>query len=212
MNIRLEYSLTPEDHIEFQRAFPDTPKRLPAKTPPKYLSPSFWGWVVILGFAVSMFIVFRVRMPVPLAAPAPKPPNPEPGIMVALPYLLILALVLSYVFLRLRFPKSAIKKAFDRDPRLAERQQVTLCDEHATFRTETASSVFIWTHFTHFAETKTLFVLLVSQTAAQLIPKRAFGSPQEMEEFRGFALAHVGNTPIGFPVQVERTRGPKESV
>lgn len=92
------------------------------------------------------------------------------------------------------------------DPQMGKRLDVTLSDEHATFRTETETSTKVWTHFTHFGETEALFVLIVSGATSQLIPKRAFGSPQELEEFRGFALAHVGNVPVGFPVQAVRPR------
>jgi hypothetical protein len=196
VNIHLQYSLTPEDLIEFERTSARISKKLAGEGSQIGLTRSLVGWLVILVTAITLFLLFHKPAPRP-AAPAP---NRSFDWFSFMPYGVVFLLIWGSFF-RVRYSRTAMRKAFKNDPRLSERQEVTLCEEHATFCTETATNILSWMHFLHFAETKTLFVLMVSRTSAQLIPKRAFGSPEEMEELRGYALANVGNKPVGLPVQ-----------
>jgi hypothetical protein len=78
---------------------------------------------------------------------------------------------------------------------------MTLIDEGISVQATTSSTFMMWTHFIFFAETESLFVLMISRRIGYLLPKRAFPSADPINEFRAFAQAHVGNAPTGFPVQ-----------
>jgi len=200
MRIEIDYSLTVDEVHEFQRAFPKIVKALPRVNKVR-ISGSMWGWIIILAAAIMMSMLLEnVREPAPVPA-APVSDHPLRNmIWDILPYALVFVVIWVY-FLRTQYSKAAAKKTIENDPMLAERQHITFADEGLNMQGPTTSTFSVWTHYIHFAETENLFVLLITRQTAQIFPKRAFASQAEQDEFRGFAQAHVGNTPIGFPVQ-----------
>ena len=97
-----------------------------------------------------------------------------------------------------------MRRTFKANPLLSQPRTMELSDEGLTLRTETFSSVRVWSHFLFFYETPIAFLLFDSSRSAEILPKRAFATPDQLNEFRAFAQSHIGNSPIGFPVQPSR--------
>ena len=95
---------------------------------------------------------------------------------------------------------SACRKAFAQNPDLGQVQNVELTDEYFTVSITHSKTRLEWPGFIRMFETAGSFFLYTTPGAALILPKRAFGSSAEMDEFRGMAQARVGNEPGGFPV------------
>lgn len=201
MLIEISYSLTADDLQEFQRGYARIAKAMPRVKKPRGRM-AMVGWVTILVAAVVLFTLFHndPSAAAPVLAPTPQKENYFSAfLMNAFPYCLLFLFI--WIFLiRGRFSKAAARRVLEENEHMADPQRVVLEETGVTIETQTSTTVMKWTHFPHFSETQNLFLLMVSQQSAQLIPKRAFASPAEINEFRGFAQAHIGNATIGFPV------------
>ena len=193
MNIHLRFSVTADDYVEFHREMERLAKMTATgREPPK---PAFtkltWVLVATLGAILYLGLGATAAMQ-----------GLDTGAFSVRTIVSILCgggLIALYV-MRRRFWEWIIRQAAKRDLSLAVKQEVTLRDTGIETRSETMTTNQAWNHFTGFAETQGLFLLMVTNNSGQLLPKRAFESPEEMEEFRGFALARVGREVIGFPV------------
>ena len=79
-----------------------------------------------------------------------------------------------------------------------------ITDETITLRETGIVTQMQWSYFIRVVESATLFLLFITPRMAHILPKRGFASQAEMNEFRNFALAHISNVPMGFPVQPAR--------
>jgi hypothetical protein len=199
MRIELQYALTVDDLHEFQYAIPRITKTLPAPKGIKW--GAVIGWGIVFGIVLLMFLYRHEANPRPPAAGAPEPKSGWP--IIAGFWLTAFVLVWWFVF-RPRFFKSAAKKALVNNPTFGNLRQVMATEECLTISEPTASFNMAWTHFILFGETENLFVLMASRDVGFPIPKRAFVSPDQMNEFRTFARDHIGNVSAGFPVQPSR--------
>lgn len=204
MNTRLEFSLTPDDYVEFNQTYAKHRRSL---APPDQRGLLRWTNVFVI-LAVVGIVLADVLGSVFLqpAAPAPAvppPPRADPIselITPILPYLLVFGL--AFVgFLWLRRSGYLYRRLASWSTRLGEPKIMVITDDKLTLREPGMVMEAEWSYFMRFVESRNCFLLFSTARAAHILPKRAFGSAQEMEEFRGFALAHVGNTPIGLPVQ-----------
>jgi hypothetical protein len=118
-----------------------------------------------------------------------------------IPYLLLIAFY-GLLFYFIHFPKSSAIEMLNNNPDLAKPMRVLLADDGITIHYSTAHNFMQWAHFVSATESKNLHLLVPDpKRGALILPKRAFPSPTALNEFRAFAQAHIGNTPIGFPVQ-----------
>jgi hypothetical protein len=198
MNIELEYTLKAEDIAEFTMAYLKIARKIIPRS-------RYWAAQAIPLIA-AIFVAIGIAVTLQIAQdPSPAARDLVPNTILALlPWVLIVLCVITFLFRRrLRgviFRQSAQRKmAASSD--LAQLQQVKLSETGLIAQSPTAHSSCTWAHFLLFAETEHLFVLFTSLRLPLILPKRAFPSAEAMQEFRGFAQAHVGNQPIGFPVQ-----------
>jgi hypothetical protein len=211
VNINLQFTLNADDLTEFQRSFANISKGVPRPDHRARGQIMVVGWVLVLTIAVGLFFIMR-NDPRPATVPASR--STPMGMIVSVLQFVFLGFIIWFFVIRLLFSKSVGKRMLRKNPQLAERQEFTLAEQNITSRTATSTTTTQWSHFVHLAETKSLFVLLSGGQVSLMLPKRAFASPQEIDEFRGFAQAHIGNTPIGFPVQIAAptdSPGPKET-
>ena len=68
-----------------------------------------------------------------------------------------------------------------------------------------------WRYFLKFAETAGTFVLFTDTRMGHIVPKRAFGSEEELQAFRGLCAARVGQGVKGFPVELGSLKGNDET-
>ncbi len=197
MQIELQFSLTPEDYMEFQRATVKRVKRMARRS----MSRSMVGWVVIMAVAVFFFVVFHKDRAPATPAPAPAPSQNLLGAIVLnfLPYFAVFVFIWIFFLSQLR-PAKRIRQQFKDSPELGEARRAVASAENFTMYRSTSTTIMAWSHFPFFTETANLFLLYENQAQAYIVPKRAFTSPVDAGEFRAFVQAHVGNQPGGFPV------------
>ena len=91
------------------------------------------------------------------------------------------------------------------------RQPITLevTEDGLRFSGRTFNSECRWTFFHHVVETRDLFLLYATRTRLiQTIPKRAFGAPERVEDFRRLLNANIATPTNAFPVIQAAERGP----
>jgi len=189
MNIHLEYSLTEADLSENIKAV------LQTKSGRRGISVVFFPIIVFV--AAAIYVIFLLR------SPGSPPTTARSDGTTALsawfcfgPILAIIVLYCVWAF----WAKSIARRSMKADPTFADLKQVDLTERQITQRMPSSATSWEWSHFTRFQETATLFLLFTGPQSTLILPKRAFPTPTAIDEFRAFAQAHVGNTPIGFPV------------
>ncbi len=202
MDIRLQFSITPDDYYEFQMAWMKHQRSLTPASQRGWHSPYTVVRLVLMGVVMVMLIVVCISGISEAPAPAAAPPPPEPlshVLLNILPYVLLFGLVLG-VFLWMRRSRFFYRRLAPQGARVNQPKTVEITDRQITIREVGCVSMMDWTYFIRFIETPTQFLLFQTPRLATILPKRAF-MQEQLAEFRTFAQAHVGNQPVGFPVQ-----------
>jgi len=105
-----------------------------------------------------------------------------------------LFLMIAFVFLllvQLIVPSLAFARVYRRNSRLFGMRTVTLSDagivsDHQMGHTESA-----WNMYEKFRETQNLFLLYQSADIIGIVPKRAFASPADLEQFRSLIASKI---------------------
>jgi ABC-type multidrug transport system fused ATPase/permease subunit len=203
MNMRLQFTITPDDYCEFQRAYMKHRRSLTPRSHRGLGSPLLIQWMVVLVLVVCIFVTIFWLSPESPPVPAPAaPPTSLPlseMLLALLTYLILFILIWGAYFWRRR-SRLLFRRMAALDMRINEERTAEITDAQLTIRETDAYSEMQWMHFIRCIETPSTFLLFVVPRMAHILPKRAFGSDDAIREFRAFAQAHIGNQPIGFPV------------
>jgi YcxB-like protein len=188
MNIQLQFALTEDDYVEFQRAFTKHRRSLMPRKGPGRAVTTLIGWLIIIVialfvYALLSFIATRGAWWLPLAS------------------LYVAAAAAWGLILFSRRSSWLYRRLAANSTKLGTLKTAEITDAGITIRLAHACSVMQWPHFIRCIETTNTFLLFEMPRLAHILPKRAFPSLEAMQEFRAFAQAHIGNQPIGFPVQ-----------
>lgn len=204
MHIRLQYALTPDDFMEFQRAYLKFRKSLsPAR---RFSGAALMLWLVIILLVLVIYCIMTLFSPAP-AAPAPAAPAAPQSLrelaLSLLPAVIAVALIYGFL-LWLRRSKLLYRRYIDEMQKLRENHETEITDPGITIRQTGCVTTMEWTYFIRFVETRNTLLLFTSGRIGHILPKRAFASEEQLQQFRSFAQAHIGNQPIGFPVQLQQ--------
>ena len=180
-----------------------------AKTGEKVSGESGWasvaGWVFILSVFVLIYVLYHDSAPVHTRRAAPggapsvaRPVSPEQWLSAAVPWV-IAGAVVTMVIWRMRQ-----RAATSRGEMAAKMgyQTIELTQETVTVTTAYSRTEHQWLAFTRFCESANLFVLYLGDNLGHVIPKRAFASPADADEFRALATANIQPMTHGFPVEL----------
>ena len=198
MNIELEYILEADDLAELTMAYQEIARKIIPRH--RYWAARLIPWIAAVLVGIGVAITFHIA-PNPSPDARDRAPN---AVLAVFPWLLIGVCVFFFLFrkrLRELIFRQHARRRMAHSPNTAQPQRVNISDDAVIIQSPTAHSTLAWAHFLHFAETEHLFVLFASPRLTFILPKRAFPAPAAIDEFRAFAQAHIGNTPIGFPVQ-----------
>ena len=84
-----------------------------------------------------------------------------------------------------------ITRAWRSQPSLREAMNLNITQEGLDCKAETYESKVQWQIFVKFLETKNVFMLYQAEALFNIIPKRAFNSDEEIEEFREILSAKI---------------------
>ena len=176
MNIHLQFTLTADDLIECRREVHRLAQEGPAGKARAKPSFSRFTWALVAILAVILVAGLSLS-PGRMASP--------PDHRQVFPVRAIVACLVTGGSILLYMPRHRIwehifRRAFKNSPGLADAQDATLCDADLTVRTETMTTTQSWNHFTRFVESDGLFLLMSPAHPAQMLPKRAVGSAQEV--------------------------------
>lgn len=189
MNLHLEFQYTFE---EFKEAQQTHVKRLFKSV---FRFGKLW-WALTVGLAVMFFLVLQTKN----SPPSPPPPAVDSSssgsnslkdlVTPLLPWLLwmgVVALILYTAFRR----KWIFTGDWKGNAWLHETRVMEINEEAVRTRTRLTDVMHRWEAFIRQVETPNLFVLYVSENAIEMIPKRAFGSPEEVAAFREFITGKI---------------------
>ena len=162
--MQLEYQLTIEDYREALNAYPKTE----------------FHWT----FAGLASLVIGIRL-LRLATGTPLK-------MIA--YGLgqdVVFLVILYVVGRLFLQVTNLRQ-WKTQPTLFQPQTIDASDDQLLIKTPYSESTNQWPLYTHFQETRNLFVIYQAKTVFSLVPKRSFGSSDQVSEFRQLLQQKIG--------------------
>ena len=97
------------------------------------------------------------------------------------------ALTLTQTFL----PYMIHRRIYHRNPQLFEMRTVTFTDEGVKSEKATGNIEAKWSSFQKFKETKNLFLTYQSKDVVGMVPKRAFSSSEDIEQFRNFLASKL---------------------
>ena len=103
----------------------------------------------------------------------------------------LIALSVFLLLVQLIVPSLAFARVYRRNSRLFGMRTVTVSDtgivsDHQLGHTESA-----WNMYEKFRETRNLFLLYQSTDIIGIVPKRAFASPADLEQFRALIASKV---------------------
>jgi hypothetical protein len=203
MQIELNYTLTPDDFHEFYRAWPKLSKIPRSIAHFRFYRILLGGLALALVFALAL-LVFpnKAANPTTPTFPAHIPNSSDaPLSPIGFLFCAFMLVVIWYFLLRARYSKSPVERFFKKNPSIADPVSIVLTNEGVTVHAVPSNELRPWADFNNSKETENLLLLFSTDQGIHLLPKRAFPSPESLAEFRAFAQAHIGNTPIGFPVQ-----------
>jgi hypothetical protein len=111
-----------------------------------------------------------------------------------IPWLLVFGFLWFFVFRRLT------RRMYMAQPSLMRPKTLELSDDEATVSDELSRLTYKWPAFVRFIETRNLFLMYVSEVMFHIVPKRAFDSQCELDEFRQKLREWADARSQGFPV------------
>jgi hypothetical protein len=203
MRTELTYTLTLDDLHEYQKAQSSGQLSGTGHKPRRSLR-RLIIWLVIFVTSLAVYAALQID----ISSPQRLEDQLQTVFLGLLPFVILAVFVAAVVF-RLRFTKSTAFSMMKLNPHLTVPKRTVISDDglHMAARTET--HLMQWSHFTHLAETQNLLILMVSHLVGHIVPKRAFPSPAALDEFRAFAQSHIGNAPIGFPIEPPQAPSPR---
>jgi hypothetical protein len=195
MNLRLEFQYTYDEFIEAQRAHTKGEVKEIRKRG------SIWGWAIFIGLAVMFFLILQGRQPSgPARTTATRQIDAGPW-TILLPILPWIGVALALWPLGYWALRRQRRKFWEGSAHLQQPRVVTVTDEMLTDATTLTSHAYRWAAFVKFHETTNLFVLYPTQYTLEIVPKRAFASPDDIQAFRAFLQERIAPpTRHAFPV------------
>ena len=192
MNLRLDVQYTYAEYVEAQRAH--------RKAEQKGLGRGMWGWAIFVGLTVMLILVLRSLLSAglpPTTAPATDDGSPAALLGDVLPWLVIFIViwVVGYRYLR-----GQMKRMWDGSPHLQQPRVLTISDERFTDATALTSHAYQWAAFVQYRETANLFVLYPGPFMIEMVPKRAFPGPADVDAFRAFLQGAINPQQPAFAV------------
>jgi hypothetical protein len=157
-------------------------------------------WVASIGLAVVFFMLMQRNTPIQGTPPIIPPPNQSP-------YLRILVLIIpgllmvGYIWFLLRSRSEAARRVWDNEPSLQLRRTLDADRSRVIIDNGQTRIERKWNSFRRFIESPNLFLLYTSDYAFDIVPKRAFASPAQVDEFRRLLEQQIQPPTGGFPVQ-----------
>ena len=201
MNVTGEYQITVDEYTEALKGIQQQVRKRAFGGSGKFRRETF-VWVLLIGLAILLILLLRQHQAsTPPPAPVPSTPAPADDVMQfvvpVLPWVFIFAFVWFFVYRRLR---GNYQRTFDDTPALHRVRTVQVSDEGITMTEPTFSYRATSAHYTRFAETPNLFLLFISNNAAEFIPKRIFTNEFAMQEFRALLQQNINPAKRAFEV------------
>ncbi len=102
-----------------------------------------------------------------------------------------ISLFATLIILQIIMPYIVHRRIYFRNPRLYGKRTVTFDNEGLTSDSDLAHVEIKWSSFEKFRETKNLFLIYQTNDVAGITPKRAFPSPEAVEQFRNLLVSKV---------------------
>jgi hypothetical protein len=158
----------------------------------------------VLG-VIGTMVQRTVIITTPQGAPVPPPPSQDffsNVVLPVLPWFLIFGFIW-FVFFRM--VRNQPRRAYDAQPYFHRTQNLELLDHGLLIYDSTAKHELQWSHFTRCVESLNLMMLYIGGLSFYIVPKRAFTSPEGLNEFRRRVQESVADwkslsLPSAFPV------------
>jgi hypothetical protein len=160
-----------------------------------------FGWVLFIGLAVMLFVVLQSNKRPPGAGASPGPTGSGDGpwylqFWVFVPGGVFVAFLIAFAVAVVR----GGRRAFDREPIYHRMHTVHIGADGISLTNAVEQTSIRWEGYVKFGESANVFLLFTSKNSAQIIPKRAFATPADVEEFRAYATARIAPPTSAFPV------------
>ncbi len=134
---------------------------------------AFW---VVLGVAVLLFADISIR-------------DPQTGLP---PLLLFLFLAAVQLFVRLIYLPQRVRRVYSQQRNLQLAFESACTDTGIESTTANSTTRLPWNHLVRWREGATEFVLYQSDLMFNIVPKRCFAQPEEVDGFRGLLTERLG--------------------
>ena len=105
----------------------------------------------------------------------------------------LITLLVVYVFIKTRTLKGE-EERFEKDPQLAGPFSTELTETGSNHIAPKWSSTIDWRAISVIAETRSLLLITETTPRTIIVPKRAFISPEDLQQFIGKVTAHLQGT------------------
>lgn len=222
--MQVSFALTYEDLEESLQTHLKTEKDVPSLSPGSTVAPntmavvkpaeargavkfsrSMLGWLLILGMAILLFVLFHKEPGGPRGAGGGAVAAPEEGVFFrTLVNLLPYALIFAFIYLGFLRRTKQSKKARDRynsDPFHLQERTLELLQSGIRISAPNERHEFDWLGYQRVVESEHLILLYTGPLMFQVLPKRAFAAPEELHAFLRIVREKVPDRRAGaFPV------------
>jgi hypothetical protein len=126
---------------------------------------------------------------------------PTPAWLILLPHLPWISFILLILVLATFRQFRAQKSLWTGNPLLQRPKNAEIVATGITISDDSARLEYQWSAFSKYRETKNLLVLFFGPSTYLMIPKRAFGSAQELDAMRAMATMISPRGAVGFPIE-----------
>jgi len=158
------------------------------------------GCLVLIGVLIPVVAYVRRQI-----VPPPPPRPPLQFLALVVPHLSWMVYTLSIVVVMKLILKTRLRVEWNAQSHLHLMHTLQATVERVTIGTATSTHHYEWSAITAFVQTPRTFLLLFSDAAYHVIPKRAFASTEQIDAFAQMLRTFIAN-PKAFPVV--QTPGP----
>jgi hypothetical protein len=154
-------------------------------------------WVFL--FAVSLVATAYV----PASPPTPpQPPMPLGRLLrtVFLPFVPVVTFVAAAIWMFLRLHGRNITRSFELQLQMHRPGTIQVSQEWVIVTDDAQQTCYRWQAFVGWQETANLFLLYNSFVTFEMVPKRAFPSPEAIQHFTALVRQYIGEGNVGFQV------------
>jgi len=162
------------------------------------------GLFTVAASTITFLAIVFTPPGLPVPTNQPEIPFGTASAMLILPFVPIVVMLICAVALLLRMMRLNINRSFELQANSHRPAVLEISNDALSISNDVKLTRYSWSGFIGWHETANVILLYTSYLTFEMVPKRAFASPTELEHFRSFITQVIGEHRRGFdPLPIE---------